>query len=326
MAKQKYAMNVGKKIVFKADSVRHGFWGAYTNILVITNQCVILEEYGLFSNFKDIKRYPLSEINQAIIGKATNGEKQLELYMLNGDKEDFALQSGDDNVLKTLSMAINDQLSGDSEYYDYSYYESIVDGSEAAIKSIEQKNITAIPSSESDAQLGLNFVGDVAKNILKSGDLSFKGLSKSVKKASSKQAKSGILNGFVDELLDDFGIYDIQDCFTEIGNDFREEFGLKPKMTHEERRDLIEQEKERKEQELKRQKNEAYNKQVQKARQVVESKKTTSNKQADVLTKESKKMSINEQLDTLKKLKELMDMGILTQEEFDQKKKEILSS
>ena len=35
------------------------------------------------------------------------------------------------------------------------------------------------------------------------------------------------------------------------------------------------------------------------------------------------KMSLDEQIETLKKLKELVDIGILTQEEFDAKKKEI---
>lgn len=34
--------------------------------------------------------------------------------------------------------------------------------------------------------------------------------------------------------------------------------------------------------------------------------------------------SLDEQLETLKKLKELVDMGILTQDEFDAKKKQVL--
>ena len=36
------------------------------------------------------------------------------------------------------------------------------------------------------------------------------------------------------------------------------------------------------------------------------------------------KMSLDEQIDALKKLKELVDAGILTQEEFDAKKKQIM--
>ena len=39
---------------------------------------------------------------------------------------------------------------------------------------------------------------------------------------------------------------------------------------------------------------------------------------------QAKKMSFDEQIETLKKLKDLLDAGILTQEEFDAKKKEIM--
>ncbi len=42
------------------------------------------------------------------------------------------------------------------------------------------------------------------------------------------------------EFIDDIGIRDIQDAFTEIGNEFREKFGLKTKMTHAERKELEE--------------------------------------------------------------------------------------
>ena len=38
----------------------------------------------------------------------------------------------------------------------------------------------------------------------------------------------------------------------------------------------------------------------------------------------STSMSFDEQIETLKKLKELVDLGVLTQEEFDAKKKEIM--
>lgn len=106
MMKQKYVLNPGEKIVYKTSCVRHGFWGAYTHALTITNQSVILEKYGMLNNFKGIERYDYSVINQAIQGEASNGEKQLELYI--GDKvEDFALQSGDENELKVLVMAVN---------------------------------------------------------------------------------------------------------------------------------------------------------------------------------------------------------------------------
>ena len=131
----------------------------------------------------------------------------------------------------------------------------------------------------------------------------------------------------MDEVLDDIGVHDIQDAFTEIGNDFREEFGLGHKMTHEERRELEEQEAKRQEAELKARKKDAFNQTVLKAKQqagIYTEVESSVPEQANGEAHKSEKMSINEQLDTLKKLKELMDAGILTQEEFDIKKKEIM--
>lgn len=125
MAKQKYKLNANEKMVYKATNVRHGFWSMYTDTLIITNQSVILEKYGMLNNFKGIERFDYALMNQAILGKASNGEKQLELYM--GDVlEDFALQSSDENELKILIMAINDQMGPDKEYYDINYCQNIL--------------------------------------------------------------------------------------------------------------------------------------------------------------------------------------------------------
>ena len=171
MAKQKYLLNKGERIIYKEESMRHGFWGIYTNTLVVTNQAVILEKYGLVKNFQGIIRYPLNEISQVIIGKSFNGEKQLELYF-NDKTENFAPHSNDDNVLKTLLMAINDQMSSDADYYDYNYYQSIIDGSVSTEKEIRQFMSSNNNVNDSDVQSGISFAGSVVNNVLKSGDIS----------------------------------------------------------------------------------------------------------------------------------------------------------
>ena len=79
MAKQKYKLNPNEKIVYKASCVRHGFWGMYTNILIVTNEAVILEKRSTFDFYKGIERYNYSDIKQVLIGEASNGEKQLEI-------------------------------------------------------------------------------------------------------------------------------------------------------------------------------------------------------------------------------------------------------
>lgn len=172
--------------------------------------------------------------------------------------------------------------------------------------------------NDSDVQSGISFAGSVVKNVFKSGDISLKGVQKGINKANRKQMKENIFGNIKDEFMEDSEFQEIQDGFTEIGNEFREMFGIKPKMTHEERREIEEKE-------LKRIKNEAYKRQVKKARQELNARKATSTIRDSNNKNKATKMSINEQIDALTKLKELMDAGILTQEEFDKKKKEIMN-
>lgn len=326
MAKQKYALNPGEKIVHKVTCVRHGFWGAYTNTLTVTNQSVILENYGMFNNFKGIERYNYSEISQAIKGEASNGEEQLEIY-INGEVEEFALQSGDDNELKVLLMAINDQMGPDAEYYDFNYYQSIVTEAKDTDRILELRAKAQDDMPASVNGNGFDFAGDVAKNLIKSGNFTAKGLTKAVTKAvtkaSGKQKKKSIFSGMMDEFLDDIGIRDIQDEFTEIGNEFREEFGLKTKMTHAERKELEELEEKRRKQEIQQQKNAAMQDEVNQQKAKINAQKygTTETQNTSV-----EKMSVKEQMELLQQIKSLLDAGVLTQEEFEKKKQEILNS
>ena len=319
MAKQKYALNPGEKIVYKASCVRHGFWGAYTHALTITNQSVILEKYGMLNNFKGIERFDYSVINQAIQGEASNGEKQLALY-IGGKVENFALQSGDENEMKILVMAINDQMGPDADYYDFNYYQSIVTEAKDTDRILELRAKAQEETPVSAGSSGLGIAGVAAKNLLKSGDFS----AKAVTKATGKQKKKGIFSGMMDGLLDDIGIRDIQDEFTEIGNEFREEFGMKTKMTHAERKELEELEEKRRRQEVQRQKNAALQDRIaqQKARVDAQRGKAIEASMQDAATT---KMSVKEQMELLQQIKSLLDTGVLTHEEFEQKKQEILN-
>lgn len=323
MAKQKYALNPGEKIVYKTSCVRHGFWGAYTHALTITNQSVILEKYGMLNNFKGIERFDYPVINQAIQGEASNGEKQLELY-IGGKVEDFALQSGDENEMKILVMAINDQMGPDADHYDFNYYQSIVTEAKDTDRILELR-AKAQEEYPVSGGSGLEIAGAAAKNLLKSGDFSVKGVTKAVTKAAGKQKKKGIFSGMMDEFLDDIGIRDIQDEFTEIGNEFREEFGLKTKMTHAERKELEELEEKRRKLEVQRQKNAAFQGRVtqHKARIDAQKGRTT---EPTTQSAASAKMSVKEQMELLQQIKNLLDAGVLTQEEFEKKKQEILNS
>lgn len=324
MAKQKYTLNPGEKIVYKTSCVRHGFWGAYTHALTITNQSVILEKYGMLNNFKGIERFNYSVINQAIQGEASNGEKQLELY-IGGKVEDFALQSGDENEMKVLVMAINDQMGPDADYYDFNYYQSIVTEAKDTDRILELRAKAQDETPVSVGGSGLEIAGAAAKNLLKSGDFSAKGITKAVTKATGKQKKKGIFSGMMDEFLDDIGIRDLQDEFTEIGNEFREEFGLKTKMTHAERKEFEELEEKRRKQEVQRQKNAAFQDRVAQQKAEVDAQKGKM-PEASTQSAVTSKMSVKEQMELLQQIKSLLDVGALTPEEFEKKKQEILNS
>lgn len=314
MAKQKYALNPGEKIVFKTSCVRHGFWGAYTHALVITNQCVILEKYGIFSNFKGIERYYYSNIDQAILGKATNGEKQLELY-IGGKIEDFALQSGDLTELKVLVMAVCDQMRAGGEDYDFDYYQSILKQAkeDARIIALREK---ASHEGSRVVETGVEVAGEVVKTVLEAGGVNTKKLSKGVAKALGKK-KKGFLGEMVDGVLDATGVRDIQDSFIEIGNEFREEFGLKPKMTYGERKELEALEEKRRKQEIQSAKESSFDRAVAQEK---------AKRRPPSAPSETEKLSVGEQMALLREAKQLLDEGVLTPEEFEKKKQEILNS
>lgn len=326
--KDKYELTNGESIIFKSSCVRHGFWGAYTNELVLTNLALISVELGIFGNHKKTIRYPLSDITQVIQGQAGNGEHQLEVYV-NGKKEDFALQNGNMNELKIWVMAINDRFSPNNSAYDYSFYQSILDGADSDSEAFDDEYALAEKKRREEEEMkGDLDIKDVATSLLKSGGSPLK-LNRELKKAAKK--KSGD-SEFTAGIKEELGIYDIEDGFTEIGNEFREMFGLKPKMTHEEERQIKRRAEARRREELARKKREAYDRRVAEAqgRQKAthnngNSKVKNDSNSSDDKTKSASVDDINAQIETLKKLKELLDMGILTQEEFDSKKQKILN-
>lgn len=305
MAKEKYSLGPGEKILLKESCVRHGFWAVYTDELILTTQRIIHIKRGMLNNFTGTVDYPLDEINQAIIGEASNGEKQLEVYH-QGKMEDFAFQSGNERTLKVWSMAIADRFTENADVFDFNYYHSLSD------ENVENMLVGSKVGNDESSRYGIaaRFLGDVAKNVVKSGNLSVGGVMKGVAKASGKQAKSGTFSGLNDEL----GVSELKDEFTEVGNEFRDAFGLKRKKTQAE----IKEE----------QMNGAFNRQVVAARQAAFERKGVSPVQKVELapTPAREAVSLEKQIEMLKKLKELVDAGILTQEEFDAKKKEIMNS
>ena len=311
--KEHFVLKEGEKIVFKVTNVSSSFWSSYSNNLIVTNIEVIFEKFGTFGNFKGIERYDYKEIKQAIIGKASNGDKQLEIYI--GEKKKcFSLQSNSLRELKVLELAINDQMSDEGYNYDAEFYQRMLKPSIKSVEYIENNNSPQESAPPKKDNTMSNFAQSTVKKIISGKKINPTGFVKGAVKAgldstSIKKAK--------DIIFDDLGIYDIQDSFIDVGNDFREMVGLEPKMTNEERLKLEKKQQRKKHLPHKRTTRYTFEEQLQIEREKVKNPQKIENIE--------KKKSINSQIETLKELKKLLDEGILTQEEFENKKKEVLN-
>ena len=266
----------------------------------------------MLNNFKGIERYNYYDINQAIQGEASNGEEQLELYV-RGKIEDFALQSGDKNELRILITAINDQMGPNAELYDYNYYQEVKDVDR--LFELREKAKNEEHSYYSSDEAG---VSAIAKSLLDSGTISKKSIKQAVK-------KKGFLGEMKAGLMEGMGINDIKDEFTEIGNEFREELGLKTKMTNAEKKELAELEERKRKQELQNAKKAAIENMTNNKSKVQKFQGEVEPVTIQPVQPKPDKASVKEQMELLEQLKKLFDMDVLTKEEFEQKKNEILN-
>ena len=270
-----------EKILLRGSCVRDGFWGAYTDELVLTNLALLHIDLGLFGNYKNTTRYSFDSVNQIVVGEASNGEKQLEVYH-SGGQDDFAFQSGNKRVLKVWELAINDQMSGHGDSFNAAYYRDLLELAE--IEKDEGRS-----EDTDDGGMDVSFIGDVAKSVLSSGDLSVNGVMRGVKRTAKNQAFAKAATGVMSSL-------GLEGASTSGGSNRHESLGFKQRM-EQARMERVMLNDAREEPE------ESY----------IPDTDTTQGA-----------LSMQVQLQLLKQLKELLDMGALTQEEFDKKKQQIM--
>ena len=324
MAEQRYIPGPNETIVLKKSKVKHGSWDGYLNELILTTDKVICVELNLFGDHLANFTYPLNRISQVVVGETSNGEKRLELHMDNGSVEEFSFRSDNSLQVRLWATAIEDRFEDNNEIYDSEYYQALFDSCKDE-KYENPKYFDASDVNSASGFSGKDFLEDVTANVIKSGNYTTRGVIKGVKKAAKQQTRKK-KNSIIENLKEDLGYYDLVDEFTEIGNDFREELGIDPKVTHA--------------QEKAAQEAEAFSRRVEAFKRTAAERTDKSFSAADdegayeigVVTTvelESPKggvqqLSIAEQIDAVKKLKELVDTGILTEEEFSIKKKEIM--
>ncbi|MGO4861792.1 SHOCT domain-containing protein [Atopobiaceae bacterium Sow4_H2] len=246
---------------------------------MLTNMALIHINLGLFGNYKDTTRYSFDSVNQIVVGEASNGEKQLEVYHPGG-QDDFAFQSGNKRVLKVWELAISDQMSGHGSNFDAAYYRDLLELAE------NEKDDKKADAGEAD----ISFLGDVAKSVLSSGDISVNGVIRGVKRTAKKQAFSKAAAGVM-------GGLGIEGNCSAGDSKRREILSFQQHME-----------------------------QARMERMMFDEEQENSSEPESVKVDESQNaLALQEQLELLKQLKELLDMGAITQEEFDKKKQQIMA-
>jgi len=124
-----YRLQSNEAIILKSKSVSHGFWGAYTDEILLTNINFVWTSIGIMGFPKKVYQYPLSQIKkhngkfQVLQGEHSgNGSPMLDVYLANGSVEQFGFQISEKAAKKEIQkwiQAFNGTIKGDSDYDEY---------------------------------------------------------------------------------------------------------------------------------------------------------------------------------------------------------------
>ena len=205
-----YKLLAGEKIVLQDAGVSHAGAG-FSDELILTNQRIIWVSYGLLGIHKETRYYLLSQVQQAVSGKAKNGKQQLEIHMTDG-VETFGFKAK--KRFTDWVAAIEKQLEACNKQ------QSKDDKKKQLAKNIGIVKTVLKPLAENEkvVQTVNEFVGDVAYSVIQQGELSASGLKQGIVDASKKQIqkspvarkiKDGLgLNAVADEVVVDADVTD----------------------------------------------------------------------------------------------------------------------
>ncbi len=306
-------------VILKEISVAHGgVMAIYTDELVLTNKKLICVSKGLFGGTKKIYHYPLDQIKvfngvpQVQQGQLSNGIPCLDVYLVDGE-EHFNFQSKNKRKIALWIKEIHKLFGGNFAYSGVrmsSSYDEDID---------EEENL----SEDDDSLLGaFKEVGEEFKDV--GIELADAFGIKLKKKNKSKKNDNGKVNVKTATILPNQGII----CATcgkvfEAGSRFCPACGASVGAKESEK--IAQQGRVCP----------VCGKKLDPSLRFctecgtdlsLSTKAEVHPEQDDSTAKESTKesLSIDKQIELLQKLKSLVDAGVISQEEFEQKKKEIL--
>ena len=120
-----YRLQSHEVMLMKSTHVGHGFWGAFTDEIMLTNLSFIWTSIGMLGFPKKTYRYPLSQVKmhngkyQVFQGKhGGNGSSVLEIYLMNGSVEQFKFQTSEKESVKEIQKwirAFNGTIEGNDD-------------------------------------------------------------------------------------------------------------------------------------------------------------------------------------------------------------------
>lgn len=118
----KYNLQPNEGVILKSKSVSHGFWGGYTDEILLTNLNFVWTSIGIMGFPQKTHQYPLHQIKvydgraQVRLGEHSgNGSPMLEISFMDGTEESFGFQISDKEATKEIlrwTKAINKAVTG----------------------------------------------------------------------------------------------------------------------------------------------------------------------------------------------------------------------
>lgn len=158
-----FSLMPNEAVILQEASVAHGGVSAgFTDDLILTNLGIICVNKGFFGNTKNVYRYPLRQIKryngkpQAVLGKLSNGEATLDIFMIDGSKESFYFDSltNKRKIGKWISE-ITKTICGDEDIDDLSDRDSFIDPNSVAGAVVDVVNQVKGAGAEILGSLGI---------------------------------------------------------------------------------------------------------------------------------------------------------------------------
>lgn len=279
------------------DQVQRNGLARHVDNLILTTNRLIYEKFNAFNKVSEVIVYPFNVIKLVLANNAPASTFILTIRHTEGETS-FEVLNNNPRRHKIWTLALNDRM--DICLFDQFFYPTLDD--EYLARKIQANTDSDDPApKEKKDHSKARFAGDVAAGIITSG-FTPTGIAKSIVRAQKKQIRRDVANSIKETIAESTFV---EDSLLSLENSIKKEFGLKTKKTRAEiMEDML---------------NKAFQDTIDEERQRVLALRNPTSMVVPTIEE-----SFDDKVEKIKKYKELLDAGILSQEEFDIKKSELL--